>query len=95
MEKYFKRKSVIPEFPERDESGPEKWNKFDLELSELPSNPGQRPPISSYNPNVRDEVRRAYLQMGPCQPRFHNFCKSKFGQPQRRFNLGSINMKFG
>ncbi|KAH9792978.1 TTF-type domain-containing protein [Citrus sinensis] len=24
--------------------------------------------------------------MGPCQPRFHNFCKSKFGQQQRRFN---------
>ncbi|KAH9792980.1 TTF-type domain-containing protein [Citrus sinensis] len=76
----------MPQFPERDESGPEKRNKFDLELSELPSDPGQRPLISSYNPNVRDEVHRAYLQMGPCQPRFHNFCKSKFGQQQRRFN---------
>ena len=41
MEKYFKRKSVMPEFPERDESGLEKRNKFDLELSELPSDPGQ------------------------------------------------------
>ncbi|KDO47792.1 hypothetical protein CISIN_1g044782mg, partial [Citrus sinensis] len=39
------------QFPERDESGPEKRNKFDLELSELPSDPRQRPPISSYNPN--------------------------------------------
>ncbi|ESR46362.1 hypothetical protein CICLE_v10003344mg, partial [Citrus x clementina] len=49
-------------------------------LSKLPYDPGQRPPISSYNPNVQDEVCRAYLQMGPCQLRFHNFCNSKFGQ---------------
>ncbi|ESR64798.1 hypothetical protein CICLE_v10010399mg [Citrus x clementina] len=64
----------MPQFPERDESGPEIRNKFDLELSKHPSDPGQRPPISSYNPNVQDEIRRTYLQMGPCQPRFHNFC---------------------
>ncbi|ESR45578.1 hypothetical protein CICLE_v10003781mg, partial [Citrus x clementina] len=37
------------------------------------------------------EVRRAYLQMGHCQPRFHNFCKSKFGQQQRRFNPAWFN----
>ncbi|KAH9754492.1 TTF-type domain-containing protein [Citrus sinensis] len=71
----------MPPFLERDESGPKKRNKFDLgELSKLPYDPGQRPPISSYNPNVQDEVCRAYLQMGPCQLRFHNFCNSKFGQ---------------
>ncbi|ESR41960.1 hypothetical protein CICLE_v10013753mg [Citrus x clementina] len=29
--------------------------------------------------------------MGPCQPRFHNFCKSKFGQQQRRFNPAWFN----
>ena len=46
-------------FLERDESGTEKRNKFDLELSKLPYNPRQRPPIFSYNPNVQDEVYRA------------------------------------
>ena len=82
MGKYFKRKLVMSPFLERDESGLEKRKKFDLELPELPYDPGQRPLISSYNANVRDEVCRVYLQMGPCQPKFHNFCKSKFRQQQ-------------
>ncbi|KAH9802996.1 DUF4371 domain-containing protein [Citrus sinensis] len=46
---------------------------YGLELSELPFDLGQCPPISSYNPNVQDGVRRAYLQMGSYQPKFHNF----------------------
>ncbi|KAH9688484.1 TTF-type domain-containing protein [Citrus sinensis] len=60
MEKYFKRKSVMSPFLERDESGPEKRNKFDLELSKLPYDPGQRPPISSYNPNCYISKNAAY-----------------------------------
>ena len=76
---------------QRDKSGPRKQNKSGLELSELPFDLRQRPPISSYNPNVRDGVRRAYLQMGSYQPKFHNFCKSKFGQQQGRFNPAWFN----
>ena len=57
MEKYFKRKPVMPPFLEKDENGLEKRNKFDLELSELPYDPRQRPLIFFYNRNIRHEVR--------------------------------------
>ncbi|CAH9079626.1 unnamed protein product [Cuscuta europaea] len=46
-------------------------NEFDA--SQLPSDPGLRIPISRYHPNIRDQVRRAYLQKGPCQPFEHDF----------------------
>ncbi|XP_026441343.1 uncharacterized protein LOC113340348 [Papaver somniferum] len=36
-------------------------------LASLPSDPGLRPPIFYYDPNIRDQVRRAYLERGPCQ----------------------------
>ncbi|XP_028075464.1 zinc finger MYM-type protein 1-like [Camellia sinensis] len=39
-----------------------------------------------YNPNDQDQIRRAYLQKGPCQPRDHNFPQKAFGQKLRRFN---------
>ncbi|ESR36962.1 TTF-type domain-containing protein [Citrus sinensis] len=56
MEKYFKRKPVMPPFLEKDENGLEKRNKFDLELSELPYDPRQRPLIFFYNRNIRHEL---------------------------------------
>ena len=33
----------------------------------------ERDPILSYHPNDRDEVRKAYIQNGPCQPKSHDF----------------------
>ncbi|XP_022856681.1 uncharacterized protein LOC111377785 [Olea europaea var. sylvestris] len=33
------------------------------------------PPIESYDPNVRDDVRMSYLEKGPCQPYGHNFSR--------------------
>ncbi|XP_026403877.1 zinc finger MYM-type protein 1-like [Papaver somniferum] len=36
-----------------------------------------------YHPNVRNQVRRAYLQNGPCQPKNHKFPNSRKG---RKFN---------
>ncbi|KAI8528033.1 hypothetical protein RHMOL_Rhmol12G0119600 [Rhododendron molle] len=38
-----------------------------------------------YNPNLRDQVRRLYLQKGPCQPRGHTFPQKQFGRKRRRF----------
>ncbi|RZC71861.1 hypothetical protein C5167_035007 [Papaver somniferum] len=35
----------------------------------LQSDPAMRKPISSYHPNDQDKVRRAYMKMGPCQPK--------------------------
>jgi hypothetical protein len=54
-------------------------------LSSLPTDPARRKPISRYKPNIRDEVRRAYLQKGPFQPD-HDFPKIFSRGGMRRFN---------
>nr|XP_033509046.1 zinc finger MYM-type protein 1-like [Nicotiana tomentosiformis] len=50
------------------------------------SDPAERTPILEYHPNHRDEIRRAYIQGGPCQPRYHDFPQSDFSGFKRRFN---------
>ncbi|PIA29080.1 hypothetical protein AQUCO_06300039v1 [Aquilegia coerulea] len=42
--------------------------KLDIDLSNLPTDPGLRKKNSEYPSNVRDNVRRAYLLNGPYQP---------------------------
>jgi hypothetical protein len=39
----------------------------------LPYDPGERIPISRYNANDQDDVRRGYILKGPCQPYEHTF----------------------
>ncbi|XP_052625903.1 uncharacterized protein LOC111883333 [Lactuca sativa] len=41
--------------------------KDNVDLKDLPKDPADRPLITSYKPNIRDDVRRAYLLQGPCQ----------------------------
>ncbi|XP_016437951.2 uncharacterized protein LOC107763954 [Nicotiana tabacum] len=50
------------------------------------SDPAERTLILEYHPNHRDEIRRAYIQGGPCQPRYHDFPQSDFFGFKRRFN---------
>ena len=45
--------------------------KVDLEALEY--DPGKRIPISRYDVNYRDSVRRRYIELGPCQPKNHDF----------------------
>ncbi|KAL5557496.1 hypothetical protein UlMin_039732 [Ulmus minor] len=59
---------------------------LDISLDELETDPGLRIPISEYNPNIRDEVRRKYLLSGPCQPRNHDFPLTQFGKQSRKFS---------
>ena len=40
--------------------------RVDFNLENLHSNLGLREKISSYHPNNHDEIRRFYLQKGPC-----------------------------
>ncbi|XP_057760207.1 uncharacterized protein LOC130980562 [Arachis stenosperma] len=85
MEKYFKRKLPLEsEVTLLVSSTKKKFLEFNVKS--LVANPGQRPKISNYDPNDRDEVRRAYLQKGPCQPREHDFSQIYFGTSLRRFN---------
>ena len=69
MERFFKRKA-----PE-----PASTNAHNLCLDdinweeEIKYDPGLRKQIDDYHPNLREKVRRKYLQNGPCQPRTLSF----------------------
>jgi hypothetical protein len=92
MEKYFKRKSEL-ELPlssstNRDDNS-SKQRREEINLADLPSDPGLRPRITDYHPNDRDQVRRAYAQRGPRQPKEHIFPYKRYGiKDRRRFNKG-------
>ncbi|CAL1403229.1 unnamed protein product [Linum trigynum] len=100
MERYFAKKAkttpvpnpVVPEnngasniHPEPHES-PSAATNQKVDLNSLQADPGLRLPITSFHPNVHDEIRRAYLQKGPCQPRLHQFPFRDIGGRKRRFN---------
>ncbi|KAG5598609.1 hypothetical protein H5410_029979 [Solanum commersonii] len=48
--------------------------------------PKKRIPIRDYHPDERDEIRRAYIQRGPHQPRIREFPQSDLFGLKRRFN---------
>ncbi|XP_052627808.1 uncharacterized protein LOC111880587 [Lactuca sativa] len=56
-----------------------------VDLKDLPKDPADRPMITSYASNIRDDVRRANLLQGPCQIRLHKFPKKKIGDRLRSF----------
>ncbi|XP_010412600.1 PREDICTED: uncharacterized protein LOC104698923 [Camelina sativa] len=64
----------------------------DIDLDDLPWDPAKRKRIISYHPNQRDEVRRKYLNRGPCQPRGHRFKQTASGGVLRRFDLKWFDM---
>ncbi|KAL6573582.1 ubiquitin-specific protease ubp15 [Orobanche hederae] len=67
-----------------------KQSRMEINLPDLPTDPGLRIRILDYNPNIRDEVRRAYLLKGPCQPRSHDFPYTAFGQSSSRSLLNML-----
>ena len=87
IEKYFKRKSEF-ESSSSSKGISKDLKKYLLEinLDDLPADPRLRIRILDYHPNIRDQVRRAYLQKGPCQDKKHNFPFKKFGELSQRFN---------
>ncbi|KAL7588129.1 hypothetical protein Lser_V15G40243 [Lactuca serriola] len=74
-----------PQGPQPNEPSkiPQVPNTFDL--NDLPSDSGDWPKITSYHPNQRDEIRRAYLTKGPCQPKGHTFESKLVGKKLRHF----------
>ena len=71
MERYFKRKSesILP----CEENAKLSKSKIEFNSADLPTDPGLRPPIMDYALNIRDQVRRFYMQKSPCQPTKHEF----------------------
>ncbi|KAJ9536424.1 hypothetical protein OSB04_un000401, partial [Centaurea solstitialis] len=66
-------------------STPSLPNGFDL--NDLPSDPFDRPPIASYHPNQRDDIRRHYLVKKAFQPRSHKFPYKEYSSGKRRFSV--------
>ncbi|KAJ9559793.1 hypothetical protein OSB04_004953 [Centaurea solstitialis] len=81
-------KRVEKTIGEDNEKEQHKYTKVDL--NSLPVDPAERPSIDFYHVNQRDEIRRAYLQKGPCQPQNHIFPQRDFGGKPRRFNQSCI-----
>ena len=73
MDKYLIRKyrtqdsSLVQDsFLVQDSSSSSKRIRVDFNLENLYSDPRLREKISSYHSNNHDEIRRFYLQKGPC-----------------------------
>ena len=66
-----------------DEKG--EMSEIRVDLEALEHDPGKRIPISRYDVNVRDSVRRRYIELGPCQPKNHDFKYRDIGGHPRRF----------
>ncbi|CAH9146872.1 unnamed protein product [Cuscuta epithymum] len=49
------------------------------------SDPFLRKPINEYAPGIRDDVMRAYVVKGACQPASHKFPRTEFGKTLRSF----------
>ncbi|XP_042401473.1 zinc finger MYM-type protein 1-like [Zingiber officinale] len=57
-----------------------------IELSvSIERDPGKRKQICEYPINERDQVRRAYLNAGPYQPKLLTYQRTQFGKQTRRF----------
>ncbi|KAL6554076.1 hypothetical protein OROMI_019749 [Orobanche minor] len=93
MERYFKRALPVvevtpslvntPTLPQSQISTEEK--SIEVDIGHFPSDPGLRPHIMSYPPNLVEQVRRFYILKGPCQPREHHFPYRTDGSRQRKF----------
>jgi hypothetical protein len=68
MENFFPKKD-----PPTKNSEPQKRVRIELNMDDIVADPGLRKSIYDFDPAIRDEAKRAYLSMGPCQPRGHAF----------------------
>ncbi|KAJ9557938.1 hypothetical protein OSB04_012552 [Centaurea solstitialis] len=77
----------IPQRPQPSSTSPSPFVSVPttIDLNDLPSDPADRPKVTTYHPNQREEIRRAYWIKGPCQPKGHIFPSKKIGPKLRRF----------
>jgi hypothetical protein len=82
MEKYYPRVLV----PHGEISNAEhKRARIELDMEDIVADPGLRKPIEDFPPDIRDEAKRAYLTMGPCQLMGHNFPQKLQSAQMRSF----------
>lgn len=70
-----------------ESSGKRPRTDTNVPCNDIISDPALRRPINSYEPGVRDDVRRKYVLMGPCQPTTHDFPKTVYGNNDRCFQI--------
>lgn len=76
--------SVIEDTQEQPElEGVELIREFDSEVHVV-VDPALRIPKEKFHPNIRSEVRRAYLLKGPTQPKI-TFSRKQYGSNRRCF----------
>lgn len=92
MERFYNRVSPIVETSSSvneliniQPQASSKQENVKVDLDNLPSDPGLRPHITSYSPDLIEQVRRAYLLKGPCQPYGHDFPQKIEGNRKRKF----------
>lgn len=73
MKRYYKTKAPLESSTSTSPNEPPEQNRKECDLPDLQADPGLRPRILDYDPNIREQVRRAYLLKGPCQPRRYDF----------------------
>jgi len=87
MEKYYAKKSSAETIESRVE---QKRPRIELDMRDIVADLGERKPIDDFHHDIRDEARRAYLQIGPYRPADHKFQKTeKDGKGQTRGFVGS------
>ncbi|KAG2630344.1 hypothetical protein PVAP13_3KG475101 [Panicum virgatum] len=68
LQSYFSSSSASTPHTNESTSEPKK-SRVELSHSDLIGDPGKRKPIDDYQPEIRDQVKRAYALNGPTQPR--------------------------
>ena len=87
MDKYLiKKPRTQDSSPVQNSSSFSKQICVDFNLENLHSDPVLQEKISSYHPHNHDEIRRFYLQKGPCQPVLHKYLPIDFSGKPRRFS---------
>jgi hypothetical protein len=54
-------------------------------MNDIVADPGLRKPIDEFPHEIRDDAKRAYLQIGPCQPFGHTFPRTPGNSQTRGF----------
>ena len=73
----------VPIIENQHVSKPTRVEVKDVDTNALERDPGLRLPITAYPVNCRDDVRRAYIIMGPCQPKLKEYKPTLTGKQNR------------
>jgi hypothetical protein len=67
------------------EQPPFKSQRVEIDVNTLERDPGLRILVWKHLINQQDEIRRAYIKMGPYQPKLAEYPRTESGRQYRRF----------